>query len=80
MMPHHLRLPLVILAFPVAYLLSYGFYQGYLTCFHVPTIPPDDITRVQYPNYHPVARQALRAFRILDAGEQQAIRKIWPNP
>ncbi|NQV99688.1 MAG: hypothetical protein HQ483_08320 [Rhodospirillales bacterium] len=75
MLPHHFRLLLVILAFPLTFLAGFGAYQIYLDYFHVVTVPPSSRVRIQYPNYHRVAQDALRNFAALPASRQGEIRQ-----
>jgi len=75
MMPHHFKMLLVVLAFPFTYFLGYGLYQGYLDHIHVVTIPEANTARIQHPNYHLVALDALKHFVELPAARQTAIRE-----
>ncbi len=75
MMPHHLKLLLVALAFPVAILLGISVHQGYTAYFHTPTVQPANQTRIQYPDYHLVARNALARFKALPLARQNRLRE-----
>jgi len=74
-MPHHFRMLLVVLAFPLAYIAGYSLYQLYLAHIHVATIAAADTTRIQHPTYHPAATRALRDFAALPAARQRDIRQ-----
>lgn len=74
MMPHHLKMLIVVLAFPLTFILGVGLYQGYMTYIHIPTIAPPNLARIQYPNYHLVALNALEKFAALPPLNQQEIR------
>lgn len=75
MMPHHFRMLLVILAFPLAYILGHVAYQEYNTHWRTGQSLPVSKTRVQYPNYHLVALEALTQFRALPEQRQLDIRR-----
>lgn len=74
MMPHHFRMLLVILAFPFTYFLGFASYQVYLEHWHTASAPLLNKARVQYPNYHLVALDALSAFKALPTSQQNDIR------
>lgn len=74
MMPHHLKLLLAALAFPLTILLGISLYQGYTIYIRTPTVEPANRTRIQYPNYHLVALNALAKFRALPTSQQNFIR------
>jgi len=74
MMPHHLKLLLAALAFPLAILLGISLFQGYTTYIRTPTVQPADPTRIQHPNYHLVALNAVTQYRALPALQQSRIR------
>ncbi len=73
MMPHHLRMLVLILAFPLVYFLGFWGYQVYLDRFHEPLPATANQNRIQYPNYHRVARQALAAFHTLEPAERKRL-------
>ena len=75
MMPHHLKLLLAALAFPLAILLGISLYQGYMTYIRTPTVEPANRTRIQFPNYHLVALDAVAKFNALPPSKQNLIRK-----
>lgn len=74
MMPHHFKMLLVVLAFPVTFVLGTSLYQAYETHFQVPTISAADTTRIQYPNYHLVALSALKAFKSLSETQKARVK------
>lgn len=74
MMPHHFRMLVVVLAFPLTYLLGFASYQMYLEHWHTPQAPIINKARVQYPNYHLVALDALSAFKALPTTQQNKVR------
>lgn len=50
-------------------------YEWYLEVFHVPTIDPPNRQRIQHPNHHPTAVEALEGFGALAAAERAAVRR-----
>ncbi len=64
---------LVVLGWPTVLLIVVVTYQWYLDEFHVPDVPSVSRERVQHPNYHPAAQEALARLDALSRAEREAL-------
>ncbi|MFQ5959124.1 MAG: hypothetical protein ACE5LF_07135 [Alphaproteobacteria bacterium] len=63
----------VVLGWPTVLLIVIVAYEWYLDEFYVPVVPPVSRERVQHPNYHPVAEEALARLDALPGAEREAL-------
>jgi hypothetical protein len=61
------------MGWPIVLLIVFVAYQWYLDEFHGPNVPPVSRERVQYPNYHPAAEEALARLDALSGAEREAL-------
>jgi len=69
------RISSVVLGGPVILFIIFAVLDWYLTEVDIPTIPPPNRERIQYPRDHHFAATALEDFARLPASEQHAIRE-----
>ena len=75
---HRVRSPFVmvlavVLGWPTALLIVIVSYQWYLEEYYVPDVPPVSRERVQHPNYHPAAVEALARLDALPQAERESL-------
>lgn len=63
----------VVLGWPTALLMVIVGYQWYLEEYDIPDVAPVSRERVQHPNYHPAAVEALARFDALPQVERESL-------